>query len=355
VLDGTKTDADATTSIEVLERVAHKAEEVSRAVARKTRQINKVTSQMNILALNAKIEAAKASIHGRGFAVVANAVKDLALDITTVSTELDVEVAHGLKSLQDSAQAMVRMADEERRINRAGAIIATIDRNLYERTCDVRSWASEGIMTALCQTMTEPLAAQVSARLETIWRVYRVYLDIWLCDASGRVIASARGRDFDVAGHNAGREPWFNRAMRTQTADDYIADDVKRCKVLRDHQILTYAAAVRPEGAFEGPPIGVLAVHFDWEGQSGTVVAPETNRGTGDNSRMMIADCNGRVLAASDGQGILTEVLPLSAKSADHGVVTGGDGREYAFQRTAGFESYEGLGWFGVIERRLSW
>lgn len=48
-------------------------------------------------------------------------------------------------------------------------------------------------------------------------------------------------------------------------------------------------------------------------------------------------------------------MLPLSAKSADHGVVTGGDGREYAFQRTAGFESYEGLGWFGVIERRLSW
>jgi hypothetical protein len=353
MLDTTQPDAETATGFEALERIADKAEELSRAAARKTRQIQKVTSQMNILALNAKIEAARAGQHGRGFAVVANAVKDLALDINSVSTELDAEVARGLQNLKDSVHSMATLADAERRINRASGVIATIDRNLYERTCDVRSWASEAVMAQLCAPGDMSLAAGVAARLETIWRVYRVYTDIWLCDASGRVIASACGREFDVDGHDVSREPWFSRAMRLADGDGYVVDDIKRCPVLRDYPVLTYAAAVRAEGKFDGPAIGVLAVHFDWERQAQSVVSPETAGANADKSRVMIADRDGRVLAASNGQGVLSEILPLSRLSPDHGVMSAEDGKEYAFQRTQGFETYEGLGWFGVIERRV--
>jgi len=354
MLDETRPEEETATGYEALERIALKAEELSRAAARKTRQIQKVTSQMNILALNAKIEAARAGEHGRGFAVVANAVKDLGLDINSVSTELDAEVARGLQMLKDSVHAMATLADAERRINRAGGVIATIDRNLYERTCDVRSWASETLMTELCGTREPGCAKAVAARLETIWRVYRVYIDIWLCDASGRVIASAQGSEFDVDGHDVSREKWFARAMRLEDGDGYVVDDVKRCPVLRDYPVLTYAAAVRVDGSFNGPPIGVLAVHFDWERQAHSVVAPQATVPSSDHSRIMIADRDGMVLAASDGQGILTEVLPLSRLSPDHGVMTSPKGLEYAFQRTPGFETYEGLGWFGVIERRAA-
>jgi hypothetical protein len=354
MLDAPQSEAETATGFEALERIADKAEELSRAAARKTRQIQKVTSQMNILALNAKIEAARAGIHGRGFAVVANAVKDLSLDINSVSAELDEEVARGLRILKDSVHSMATLADAERRINRASSVISTIDRNLYERTCDVRSWASESVMTDHCQNRDPALSASVAARLETIWRVYRVYIDIWLCDMSGRVIASACGRDFDVQGHDASREPWFKRALRLPDGDGYAVDPVKRCPVLRDFPVLTYAAAVRAGGAFEGAPIGVLAVHFDWEKQARSVVAPEMTGAPSDGSRVMIADSDGLVLAASDGQGVLSEVLPLSRILPDHGVLTGQDGIEYAYQRTPGFETYEGLGWFGVLARRGS-
>lgn len=345
--------SEPTSGLEALEKVATKAEALSAAVARKTRQIQKVTSHMHILALNAKIEAARASEHGRGFAVVANAVKDLALDINAVATDLDAEVTTGLQGLHDSTQSMVALADAERRINRAAAVIATIDRNLYERTCDVRSWASEAIMAGLCTTWDPVQAAVVSARLETIWRVYRVYLDIWLCDASGRVIASSCGRSFAVEGHDASREGWFGRAMRLANGDDYTVDEVKRCRVLQDRQVLTYAAAIRTDSSFDGPAIGVLAVHFDWEAQARSVVAAGSAGRTSNASRVLITDRNGLVLAASDDQNILGEVLPLSPKSADHGIMTDGKGKEYAFQRTHGFETYEGLGWFGVIDQRV--
>ena len=352
MLDDTQAEVESETGSEALERIAYRAEELSRAAARKTRQIQKVTSQMSILALNAKIEAARAGEYGRGFSVVANAVKDLSLDINSVSAELDAEVARGLQSLKDSVHAMATLADAERRIARAGGVIATIDRNLYERTCDVRSWASEGIMAEHCATGDPARAKAVAARLETIWRVYGVYIDIWLCDSRGRVIASSCGRDFDVASHDASREAWFGPAMRLRDGDGYVVDSVKRCPVLQDYPILTYASAVREGGSFDGQPIGVLAVHFDWERQAQSVVSPETQQVSSDRSRVMIADRDGLVLAASDNQGVLTEELPLSRLSPDHGVMTTPAGKELAFQRTPGFETYKGLGWFGVIERR---
>jgi hypothetical protein len=131
-----------------------------------------------------------------------------------------------------------------------------------------------------------------------------------------------------------------------------VVDDVRRSPSLGQAPVLTYAAAVREGARFTGAPIGVLAVHFDWEGQARSVLAPDPVLPGADRTRLIIADRHGLVLAASDGEGALSETLPLSAELGDKGVVTRRGGVEYAYHRTPGFETYAGLGWFGVVGRR---
>ena len=56
-----------------------------------------------------------------------------------------------------------------------------------------------------------------------------------------------------------------------------------------------------------------------------------------------------RVIAASDGQGILSERVSLSLNGQRAGFYQDRSGGLTAFHTTPGYETYRGLGWFGVI------
>jgi len=66
-------------------------------------------------------------------------------------------------------------------------------------------------------------------------------------------------------------------------------------------------------------------------------------------SRIMIVDANRRIIAASDGKGILQEIYALDHSSGPRGFYTNGD-KLIAYALTPGYETYKGLGWYGVIE-----
>ncbi len=62
-------------------------------------------------------------------------------------------------------------------------------------------------------------------------------------------------------------------------------------------------------------------------------------------------DSNFRVIAASDGEGLLTERIPLQLNGRRSGFYHQSSGAQVAFHATPGYETYKGLGWYGVIVR----
>ena len=67
-------------------------------------------------------------------------------------------------------------------------------------------------------------------------------------------------------------------------------------------------------------------------------------------TRVMLIDAKRLIIAASDGRGILTSEFALRAEGRS-GSYADAAGRLVAFHITPGYETYRGLGWYGVIEQ----
>ncbi|WP_439817059.1 methyl-accepting chemotaxis protein [Zavarzinia sp. CC-PAN008] len=331
------------------ERIVALAGDITEAAGTNLRSIRQITSRTRILALNASIEAARAGDAGRGFAVVAQEVRHVSSEVESLSGNLQKVLDERLALLQSLGR---RMADEvrgQRLVDLALNAIEIIDRNLYERTCDVRWWATDAAVIACAGDPTPAACAHAAQRLGVILNAYTVYLDLWIADATGRVIAHGRPQRYPgVTGATVAQEAWFTRAMQTASGDDYACSDITRCALLGGQPVATYAAAIREGGEARGRILGVLGIHFDWGSQSQAVVdgvrlAPDER----DRSRVLLVDADGLVLAASDGTGVLEQRLRLPGTVSGYG--RDASGAMVGHHRTPGYETYRGLGWSGVI------
>jgi C4-dicarboxylate-specific signal transduction histidine kinase len=178
-----------------------------------------------------------------------------------------------------------------------------------------------------------------------------VYLDLWIIDTEGTVISCGRPDSYpDAMGSNVATERWFTAALRTANGNEYAVGDIAKNRSLRDRYVATYAAAVRAGGETQGAVLGVLAIFFDWDTQANAVLngirLTDSERA---RARCLIVDAERRVIAASDGRGLLTETYPLDHKQAKLGHYSQ-VGKVIGFALTPGYETYQGLGWRAVIE-----
>jgi len=342
-----------TASVVSIRDISSKSESVQELAFNKVGQIRAINRRMRILALNALIEAERAGEAGRGFAVVSQEVRGISEEVEKLSTALEAELASEIGEISTLVQDMSRSSQGQRLVDLALNAIEIVDRNLYERTCDVRWWATDSAFVDALAEPGEAAFAHAARRLDVILRAYTVYLDIWLCDPAGRVVASGRGGRFPATGADVVARPWFRAGMALGSGDDFHAEDIAREPLLGDTLVATFATPVRAGGEVDGRPIGLLAIHFDWEPQSRTIV--EGVRLTDEErvtSRVLIVDRDGRVIAASDGAGLLSERLPPFAGERAGWQVQGG--RIVAQHLTPGYETWRGLGWRGVIAQRLA-
>src|SRR5207245_7974285 len=203
--------------------------------------------------------------------------------------------------MQRVAQAADRSGGD-RLVDLSLNAIELIVRNLCERACDVRWWATDSAVVDCAATPEAAAVAHASERMAVILGAYPVYLDLWLCDLDGTVRANGRADRFGVVGQNVAHTKWFRAARDLRSGDDYAVGDVECQPMLGNAQVVTYCASVRAGGKANGKPTGVLAVHFDWEPQARAIVQG-VRVGAADTARVLLVDSNYRVIAASGGQG----------------------------------------------------
>lgn len=333
------------------ERIVALSRAVSDLATRKMDEIQAVTNTTKILALNALIEAMRAGEAGRGFAVVAQEVKAISERITGIGGELRAQMAVQTDELNTLGNRLVSQLRGGRLADLALNMIDIMDRNLYERSCDVRWWATDGAVVECAAEPSEANRRHAAQRLGVILGAYTVYLDLCVVDARGVVLATGRPDRYRRAiGSSVASESWFREAMATRSGTEFAVADIGTSDLLDRATVATYATAIRAGGEENGPVIGVLGIFFDWQNQSqGVVDSVRLTDEERSRTRCLLVDSRLRVIAASDRRGVLTESFALRTGGHGHGSYSDEQGRVVGFAVTPGYETYKGLGWFGVI------
>jgi len=313
-----------------------------------------IVKQTKLLAVNAIIEAARAGEAGKGFAVVANEVQRLAESAADIAARFQDVLVGRISLGRTLSGTLVEEMEGARLTDLAQTLVQLIVRNLYERTADVRWWATD---TAFWEALASDDAAArqfAAERLATINRFYSVYADLVLTDLRGRVIASANpAHAKSLAGADFSRENWVRAALATASGDDYAVGEVVESQHHGKREVLVYSTAVRAHGHANGPVLGALGVYFDWQMQGRSIVEVEAALPPqiAERTEVMLLDAKGRIIATTRPEHRFTQ-FPLNDNGQARGSYLDSAGNIVAFARTLGYQEYDGLGWWGVIVQR---
>ncbi len=319
-------------------------------------RIEEINRTTQVISMNARIESARIGAAGRGFAVIAQEMDVLSRRVAEATRDIDrtAETTRG-----EMHETLARLEDDVRR-TRLGELalvnIDLIDRNLYERSCDVRWWATDAAVVAAARpTRTPDELAHASRRMGQILDSYTVYFDLVLVGLDGRVLANGRPGIYDSTGLDVRDSEWFEGALRTASGEEFSFQTVHATPLAGGERVLVYACSVREGGRVDGRMLGVLGIVFRWDALAQTVVqrTPLSEQEWA-RSRVCIVDDEGRVLADSSGR-TLQDVIDFPGREqllrqprAAQVVTYGGRAHCIAHAASPGYETYR-TGWHSLI------
>jgi hypothetical protein len=296
-----------------IERIADLANTISNEIRSSITQIQSINSQSKLLSINAQIEAARAQgTSGEAFGVVAQAIQAMSGRTAEVASRMSREARKAIEQLQTMTKNWAIQIQGQRLTDLALTNIDLIDRNLYERSCDVRWWATDGSLVEALTEQNGSTSRHASQRMGVILNAYTVYLDLVLCDLQGRVIANGRPNQYRSVGTSVLNQTWYQSAIKTKSGEEFGFEGVHSSPLVNDHRILAYSCAVRRGGQADEQPIGVLGILFNWDALAQVIVRncplDPIQKAT---AQVWIADNDGRVLA-SHGPNLADQALTAS-------------------------------------------
>jgi hypothetical protein len=179
--------------------------------------------------------------------------------------------------------------------------IDLVDRNLYERTCDVRWWATDSSFVQALENPTEENQNFAAQRMGVILNAYTVYFDLVLCDLQGTIVTNGKVDTYASKDKNVSQTNWFRSAIMSANGDHYGFQFDPCCTMVNGQSALVYSCAVRRSGASDGEPMGVLGVVFNWQSLADGILRGKAFQ-TGEfaESKRYFLDENGQILASAN-------------------------------------------------------
>jgi hypothetical protein len=277
--------------------IARFVQELAEMLTAAIDEINEINANTRLLALNARIEAARAGEAGAAFSVVAGEVQSLSEKTSGIANDLATKTRDSIDELTQIIGTSVRGS---RLSDIALTNIDLIDRNLYERSCDVRWWATD---SSVVDALTQKSAAAnkvASQRLGVILNSYTVYLDLVLSDMEGHIVANGRPDQYRSTGQRVDDQEWFRSAAKTRSGEEFGFQTAHRSQLVNNQPVLIYSCGVREDGNATGKLIGVLGIVFNWEALAQTIMkSVPLSAAEKKVTRCCIFDAKGKILADS--------------------------------------------------------
>jgi len=299
-----------------------------------------INNKSHFIAMSAAIEGARMKNKMDTFSIVAGQIASQ----TTKYLLLSDKIESIIKKIQKESLFAVGVRNYELSCD----LIDKLDRNLFERNCDVQSWAGfDGIKKVLTDR-TPDNVLESNHILKNLVKTYVVYLDSILIDLKGEVVSVANCLEF--MGKNFSQETWFLEVMKNQV---YVTD--LEYIPLLDKNSVSYCAPVLNE---EGKVIGLLKNFFNWDYalemiQSGDY--SENQEVSLINSKGMIIGSKNQNLILSDHLNWLDAGVKATEKLHGFSIEKSRNGHSIAsgFAYTNGYNSYKGKGWSAVILEKM--